>query len=228
MFAGLLIAGLLSSAHAEVQAADPFAVAISEAVRAHVALTAGVDSADVELRWLGLGATIQCPADAQVLVDTRPGENFRGRTDLRITMLSGQEQCARLRLPSRIAIWQSVQIAAADAAPGTPVQMVSGRASRDSIRGEPIDPSHGPWLAVHTIRAGAAVTSTDVLRAPTVLAGDPVQLQAVFGGLQIKADAHMLNDANIGERVRVANNATGGVVSGVLVDARTVRVGEPR
>ena len=225
MFAGILIAGMLSAAHAEVQAADPMAQAVADAVRAHVAQTARVPESDVELRWLGLGAAIECPQGAQVLVDSRPGEDFRGRTELRVTAQSQGTQCMRMRLPVRVAIWQAVQVAVKDAVPGAPVQVAAGRAPRDTIRGQSIDPDRGQWLALHMIRAGEPVTDRDAILAPVVRAGDMVQLEAVYGTLRIKADAHILNDASIGDRVRVANNATGTVVRGVLVDARTVRVG---
>jgi flagella basal body P-ring formation protein FlgA len=225
MLAGMLIASQLSMAQAEFQAADPVAEAIATAVRAHVASTARVSISDVELRWLGLGTAVDCPHDAQVLVDSRPGEDFRGRTDLRVTLIGHGEQCARLRLPARIAIWQEVQIASADAAPGLSVEMVLGRAPRDTIRGETVDPKRGTWIALHMLRAGAPVTDRDVVLAPAVRAGDPVQLEVHIGTLHIEAGAHMLNDARIGEQVRVANNATGTVVRGLLVDSRTVRVG---
>jgi flagella basal body P-ring formation protein FlgA len=225
MLAGILIASQLSVAQAEFQAADPVAEAIATAVRAHVASTARVSLSDVELRWLGLGTAVDCPHDAQVLVDSRPGEDFRGRTDLRVTLIGHGEQCARLRLPARIAIWQEVQIASADAAPGMSVEMVPGRAPRDTIRGETVDPERGIWIALHMLRAGAPVTDRDVVLAPAVRAGDPVQLEVHIGTLHIEAGAHMLNDARIGEQVRVANNATGTVVRGRLVDSHTVRVG---
>ena len=131
-----------------------------------------------------------------------------------------------MKLPARVAIWQSVHLAVSDAVPGMPVEVVMGRAPRDSLRGDEIDPDLGTWLALHTIRAGSAVTDRDVVLAPAARAGDPVLLQAVVGKLRIEADAHMLNDGRIGERVRVANKATGTVVDGVLVNARTVRVGD--
>ena len=223
-----LIAGLVGLARAELEAADPMAEAIGAAVIAHVASTAHVDAQDVELRWLGLGAPIQCGLGSTILVDSRPGEDFRGRTELRVSISEGGEQCARMRLPARIAIWQTTQLAAADAAPGTVVSMVAGRAPRHSLRGDAVDPSQGPWIAVHMLRAGATVTDRDVISVPSARAGDPVQLQAIVGALRVETEAHLLNDARIGEQVRVANTATGTVVRGVLVDARTVRVGGVR
>ena len=69
------------------------------------------------------------------------------------------------------------------------------------------------------------MTDRDAVLEPSVRAGELVQLQAVLGKLRIEADAHILNDAQIGQRVRVANKATGAIVQGVLVDTRTVRVG---
>ena len=232
MVVGVLIAGMLSVVQAGMQAADPALTAadpalraIAAAVRAHVATTARVAERDVELRWLGLGAIVDCAETPQVLVDTRPGEDFRGRTELRVTLTSGGEQCGRLRLPARIAIWQDVQVAAADAAAGAAVKLKAGRAPRETMRGESIDPDAGTWLARHPLRAGETVSGHDVALAPTVRAGDPVVLQAIDGGLKVEAEAHMLNDGHIGERVRVANTATGTVVTGVLMDPRTVRVG---
>jgi len=225
MFASMIIAVLLGLARAEVPAAGPLASKVSMAVKDHVAAVARVDVKDVELRWLGLGVALDCPSDAQVLVDSRAGEDFRGRTELWVTLLAGSEECARVRLPSRIAIWQDVQVAVRDASVGEEVQMMKGRAPRDLIRGQPVDPNGGKWIALHPVRTGEAITDRDVVLAPSVLAGDPVVLEVVYGRLHIVADARMLNDGRVGERVRVANNATGTVVTGKLVDARTVRVG---
>jgi flagella basal body P-ring formation protein FlgA len=88
-----------------------------------------------------------------------------------------------------------------------------------------VDPKRGIWIALHRVRAGAPVTDRDVVLAPAVHAGDSVQLHIRIGSLYIESEAHMLNDARIGDQVRVANNATGTVVRGRLVDSRTVRVG---
>ncbi len=71
MLAGMLIASLLSVAQAEVEAGGPVAEAIATAVRARVASTARVGLCEVELRWIGLGSGVDCPEDAQVLVDTQ-------------------------------------------------------------------------------------------------------------------------------------------------------------
>ncbi len=225
MFAAVLIAGVVGLAQAETPGADPATKAITAAVRAHVAATARVKVRDVEVRWLGLGTKVDCTGVPNVIVDTRPGEDFRGRTELRVTLTSGGKECGRLRLPARIAIWRDVQMAAAAAAPGERVKLKSGRAPRDTFRGDAIDPKAGAWIALHALLPGETVTDGDVILAPAVKAGDRVVLETVIGALRIKADAHMLNDARIGERVRVANIATGTVVSGVLVNARTVRVG---
>jgi len=226
VFASLAIAGLIGAAQAEMPAADLSVQAVAAAVRAHVATAARVDVADVELRWLGLAAVVECAQVPEVMVSTRPGEDFRGRTDFRVTLTASGEECGRFRLPARIAIWQDVAVAAVSVLPGEVVQLAEGRVSRDTIRGSRIDPGAGTYQALHAIRAGESVTDQDVILVPAVLAGDLVQLEAGRGRLRIKADAHMLNDARIGERVRVANIATGSIVSGVLTDSRTVRVGE--
>jgi flagella basal body P-ring formation protein FlgA len=215
-------------AQAQTDTTDPMMRRVRDAVRAHVANTAHVEREDVELRWLGLGAEVDCADLDEVLVDSRPGEDFRGRTDLRLTLVGQTTECGRYRLPARIGIWTTAPLVVAAVSSGEPVVLELGRVSRDAIRGQSVAIDDGPWVALRHLRAGDPVTDRDVRRPPEVFAGAEVMLTSGVPGLRLTADARMLNDANVGDLVRVSNLATDSVVSGILVDASTVRVGGRR
>jgi flagella basal body P-ring formation protein FlgA len=222
---GFLLGAWTIVALAQTETSDPSMRRIRGAVRAHVANTAHVEIEDVELRWLGLAAKVDCVDLAEVLVDSRPGEDFRGRTELRVTLVGETTECGRYRLPARIGIWETVPLVVSTVRSGDPVALELGRVNRDAIRGQSVAIENGPWIALRHLRAGDPVTDRDVRRPPEVFAGDEVMLTSGVPGLRLTAEARMLNDANIGDVVRVSNLATDSVVSGVLVDSSTVRVG---
>ncbi len=207
---------------------DPVVARIADAVQAHVASDMNIDVGDVEVEWLGFNGPTQCKEEAEVWIDTRPGENYRGQTQVKVTLTDSTGVCGKMTLPSRIQLWQMVPVTKADVRTGDSIEIDYRRVSTSEIRGLLVKPEEGPWMANQPMRAGDPVTMRFVRKEPAAFAGDQVQLVVQFGSLTVSADARMLADAQIGESVRVSNLATDTVVKGILVASNKVLTGGGR
>ena len=97
-----------------------------------------------------------------------------------------------------------------------------------SVRGALVDPTIGNYIATRPVSAGEPLTHRRVKREPAAATGQGVDIIISVGGITIKAEGRMLVDANLGERVRVANLATDTVVQGILLEPNLVRAGGRR
>ncbi len=198
---------------------------IAAAVSAHVAAEMAMDIADVEVESVGFSASHGCSSDVEIKVQTLPGEQFRGQTQLKIRMIDSGNICGRYSVSSRIILWKDVPVAQVAARPGDPITFKSARVDISKIRGVLVDPAIGEWVAARSLRAGQPVTMRFAKRKPATSNGQAVSIVAQFGSLQIMAKGRMLVDAQIGDWVRVANLATDTVVQGQLIAPTTVRTG---
>ena len=201
---------------------------MTEAVRRHVAERVGVEPADVDVDWLGLGAAWRCPPDARVHVESSPREDFRGHADLRLTGLAGGEVCADVRIRPRITVWVEAPVAARPADPGEQVSWTVGRVPRALLVGVPVEEGSGPWEARRHLDAGDPVTTRVVRPVPDARRGDPVTLEVERGALRVTVEGRLVEDGRLGEVVKVASPSTTGVVEGVLVEPDLVRAGGGR
>jgi flagella basal body P-ring formation protein FlgA len=216
--------GLASVAQASIDLIAP----ISASVQAHVADRLGMVAEDVEVEWVGFSGEHSCAAGTTVKVESVPGEQFRGQTQLKIRLNDSGRPCGRFTVPARITLWRDVPVANTAASPGEVIDLGRARVSTKEIHGLLVDPDTGRWLASRTIRAGQPVTRRYAKREPAMANGQSVSIVAIFGGLSIKAEGRMLEDAQIGDWVRVANLATDTVVQGQLTALGTVRTGGRR
>ena len=67
-----------------------------------------------------------------------------------------------------------------------------------------------------------------VRTAPDARSGDDVTVLVESGALRIQAPGRLMEDATLGEPVRVSNLATGAVMTGALVSPGIVRAGGTR
>jgi flagella basal body P-ring formation protein FlgA len=207
---------------------DPIVARIADAVQAHIAEDMNLDIGDVEVEWLGFNGPTQCTGEPEVWIDTHPGENYRGQTQVRVTLTDTHGVCGKMTLPSRVQLWQMVPVTKVDVEPGDSIEMVYRKVTASDIRGLLVKPDEGPWIANQALRAGEPVTMRFVRKEPAAFAGDQVQLVVQYGPLTVTADGRMLADAQIGESVRVSNLATKTVVKGILVAPDRVRTGGGR
>ncbi|MGB0639536.1 MAG: flagellar basal body P-ring formation chaperone FlgA [Myxococcota bacterium] len=208
--------------------ADPIVEHISDAVQAHVAKDMNVDIEDVEVEWLGFNGPTRCEAEPAVWIDTRPGENYRGQTQIRVTLTDQTGVCDKMTLPSRVQLWKTVPVTKVDVESGDSIEVAYKKVSVTDIRGLLVKPDDGPWVANQPLRAGEPITMRFVRKEPAASVGDMVKLVVQYGPLTVTADARMLADAQIGESVRVSNLATNTVVNGILVASDRVRTGGER
>ena len=198
---------------------------LSLAIRDHIASDTGRSTADVEVEWVGYAASVPCAETANVWIDTLPGEQYRGQTNVRVTFTDETGMCGKASIPVRVAMWSEVPVAASSTSSGEVVEIVSRRVSLSEIRGVIVDPEQGPWISVGSLRKGDPVTHRRVKRQPVATVGETVQIVAEFGPLIVSAEGRMLADAFLGDDVRVANLATDAVVQGVLIAPGRVKAG---
>jgi flagella basal body P-ring formation protein FlgA len=197
---------------------------VNAAIRAHVADALNIEAHDVEVRSNGLGQPFPCGPTARIEVETFPDETYQRFVRLRVLGEERGTVCADFRVRTELVIWQEVPVAASTTRAGESIRLTTGRVERHRVQGQPVDPLQGPFLALAPLEAGAPVTASRVRTAPDWKSGSTVTLLAGANGLVIKAPGRLLADARNGERVRVANPATGAVVVGVITADGLVKV----
>jgi flagella basal body P-ring formation protein FlgA len=213
----ILLLCSLSWADAPEQETTAIQKKLSHAIRDHIAADTGRAVADIEVQWVGYAASVACAETAKVWIETLPGEQYRGQTNIRVTFTNETGMCGKASFPARILLWDEVPVASSNTSSGEVVEIVTRRVSTLDIRGVIVDPADGPWISVGSLRAGDPVTHRRVKRQPVASVGETIQIVAEFGALTVTAEGRMLADAFLGDHVRVANLATDAVVQGVLI-----------
>jgi flagella basal body P-ring formation protein FlgA len=123
---------------------------------------------------------------------------------------------------------QKVWVAKHDRAPGEWLQQsdfVSELRDVASLTSAPVSTRDQPLRTLRLrqrIEAGAVLLSTQVEARPAVLRNEPVAVKLVSGGISIETSGVALDDARVGQYVRVRNSASGEAFSGRVVDEHSV------
>ena len=201
-------------------------VVVERAVRARAAADLRVPVQDVEVPFLGMGRGLDCPEDARVEVTPSQGESWRGVSDLTVTGISPDGvSCDRLRIRPRVEVWVPVPVAAAAVSAGQPVPVRPGRVLRSRLQGAVVSADASGLEAKVPIAEGEPVTLLSVRPTPAARSGDDVTVLVQAGALRIQAPGRLMEDAAVGQPVRVSNLATGAVMTGALVAPGLVRAG---
>ena len=220
----IFLTAIIGSAFA-AGAAEDLQALVSQNIRAHVAEVRMMDVEDVEVGVLGMQVPNICNGDHSVEVSSMPGEQFRGLTRLRIQISAEGKICERFTITPRIDLYAEIPVAKQAYEVGERVAFQSRRVAMASIRGTVVDPTAGTYIATRPILAGEPLTHRRVKREPAAATGQGVDIIISVGAITIKAEGRMLADANLGDRVRVANLATDSVVQGILLEPNLVRAG---
>lgn len=81
------------------------------------------------------------------------------------------------------------------------------------------------YMAKRPLKAGQVLRTSDLVMAPAVKRNDLVRLIVQTGQMTLTAQGKVLQDAAIGQTVRVVNVSSNRQLSGTVVDAGTVAVG---
>jgi hypothetical protein len=187
------------------------------AVREALAARLGVTTTDVELSALGLPA----PTDLDWTVELPRYGSLTGRVSLSLSA-THEGRPVRHRVSPEVSAWLSVPVAAADAAPGTPLALVVTRVKSDTLGTEkPVDVSLA-WEAATTLREGQPVTTLRARPLPARREGETVTLLARRGAVTVRADGRLESDAFPGKPVRVVNLSTKTLLVGTYNDGVVV------
>lgn len=177
--------------------------------------TCGADR--VEVQWTGLPSS-QLPSDTERLV--WQGDPCRSRPHVRVAAVVDGVPSARFTVQPSLTLWATVPVAARDIAAGEEIVVVDAEVDLAKVVGLPV--RHG--TARTAIAAGRPVLESMIgvpFDAPN---GSAVELVYVRGNLMIATDGRLLEDAKLGESVRVVNEASRAVAQGVLVSANRVEI----
>lgn len=177
-------------------------------------VTARCGAAEVEVRWLGADL-----AGAEQVVFS--GDACRAHPDLEVLLVRGGA-AERVRIRPELAIRVPGPVAARAAAAGEAVEIVPGTIALADRVGSPVE-GEG-WVARTTIAAGDPVTTAVVSKPPDARSGTAVLVVAERGAVRLVAEGVLLEDARVGETVRVACEATRGTVRAELVAPDRVEV----
>ncbi|MEC7946589.1 MAG: flagellar basal body P-ring formation chaperone FlgA [Myxococcota bacterium] len=199
-------------------------------MRARAAADLGVAVSAVEVPFLGMGRALACPEDARVEVVPARGEAWKGLSDVTVTGIRPDGvSCDRLRIRPRVEVWMDVPVAAVAVSAGETVGITQRRMLRSQLQGTPVTPAaDGDLEARVPLAAGEPVTLRSVRTTPDARSGDDVTVLVEAGALRIQAPGRLMEDAEVGQAVRVSNLATGAVMTGALVAPGLVRAGGSR
>jgi len=169
---------------------------------------------EVEVGWIGLDPNL-LPEGELVW----QGNPCRSRPNLFLSVINNQTVQRRMTLRPSLTIWVNVPVAATDTPMGKQVQPVPGRVKLNELVGDPV---HDNWRARVFIAKGDPITTAVVNPIPDASNGAEIKLIVRVRALVVTAEGRLLEDAFIGEDVRVRNHATGNVMTGVLRDSGTV------
>ena len=190
---------------------------LTAAITMHVAQATATPQADVEV--LHLGATWESCAEPEretLQIVARSGEDYLGPTDLRVTVLDGEQICASHSVKPRLARWVSLPVAAESAAPGALIEATTKRTRLDTSGSPSVRLEDGPFIALTTLRSGDPITTARARPQPDADGGRPILVEFRKGALTIRCDGVLVGDATIGEPARARGSTTGRVVLGTL------------
>ena len=176
------------------------------------------EATTVEVVYSGLA--VQVPADAMLIWDGQPCHQT---PSVRMTVVEDGVAENRYTIRPRLAITVSVPVARTALRSGQLVEVEEGEVSLFDVRGKPIE-GEGALIARRTIEAGEPITTANARIRPDGRKGEAVTLFVQFEGLLVEAPGTLQSDATYGESVRVVNEATRTVVTGVLVEPGRVQI----
>lgn len=166
-------------------------------------------AAAVEIRWLGVErAVLDEPGRA-----SWDGDPCRAHPTLSLWW-TAPAGVTRYTVRPELVIWVEAPVAAAPARAGEPVTGELALVELSALVGGRF--TGGAAVARRALRAGDPLTSLTVAPAPDAASGARVTLRARVGDLEIRGEGKLLENARIGESVRVWVAATDVSVRGVL------------
>lgn len=175
----------------------------------------GADRVDVE--WTGLPSS-QLPAATERLV--WQGDPCRRRPHVRVAAVVDGVPTARFSVQPSLTLWALVPVAARDIAVGEPISVVDAEVDLAKVVGLPVRQG----VALTVIAAGRPVLESMVGTPFDASNGSSVELVYRRGNLMIAADGRLLEDAKLGDSVRVVNSSSRAVAQGVLVTSDRVEI----
>jgi len=184
-------------------------------------VTESCEAISVELNWLGLDESWIHPNDTFQW----EGRPCSARPAVRLTVIREGEVHTHRTLQPGLAILVEAPIAVSAVKAGELVRLMPGEVLIQDLRGDPVSlTGEQEWRARVRINEGAAVTENIVEPMPDALSGSPVSVVVHRGSLVVSAPGRLLEDAHLGQPVRVVNDSTRVALKGVLASPGIVEI----
>lgn len=196
------------------RAEESFSARLAMQIQQNAAAVHGIAPSDVDV--LSTGFAGEGCGDSMV-VTSRPGEDYIGAVDLRVTAYDQGIQCGQWRVRTRQALWLDLPVAVQAAAAGETLQLRMDRIRIERSPGTPVSMSGGPYVARTGVRSGQVVVTELTKALPDVGTGQLVNVVVHSGQLVIRSEGYLAQPGNIGDPVRVRSTATNTILHGTLV-----------
>jgi len=190
---------------------------VQRKIREEISTQLGISVDDVRIEHLGMGNSRRCNGAETVLLRLSSNEDFRGSVPVFVEAYKNDRLCGRWNLRTRVAIWESVYVAAMDLSVGDDIIVDRQRMRRDQLRGDAIsDPKSK--IANRAITKGEVVLTSHVRIKPDQYRGDSVIVIYESGSLRIRTEGKLMSDAQIGDEVKISSQSTNSVLKGILAE----------
>lgn len=174
-----------------------------------------------------LDSRLRLAACARVEPYLPPGSRLWGQTRVGLRCLEGTSRW-NVTLPVTVRAMGMTWVLRRDVAPGTALEADDLMLAEADWAAEPspVLAQRNQWqgqVAVRALSTGQTLRQSMVRAAQVFQAGAPVRVLVQGGGFQISSQAQALSAGVVGQPARVRMDS-GRVVSGVVLDARTVQL----
>ncbi|MEE2751903.1 MAG: flagella basal body P-ring formation protein FlgA [Myxococcota bacterium] len=176
------------------------------------------DAVEVEVAWSGLSPHLPGGSELDLKWD---GDPCRSRPSLRLLAVENGEMLGRWSVRPHLRVWVEQPVAAGLTMAGDLIEVLPGHVLVDSIVGRSLSPDTVLQARVR-IEPGEPVTDAVAEPVPDVFSGAKVMVRVRRGPLVVTAPGTLMQDAAMGDVVRVTNNATRVVLKGTLSRADIV------
>ena len=177
------------------------------------------EASDVSVTWLGLSDSLPGTEDAQLHWSGNPCQS---RPLLKLRAVEGHQLLGSWRMRPALDIWTVFPVATSDSSVGEVVSSRLEPVLLQNIRG--VEVGEGTWVARVSLKEGEPLTDRVLRRRPDSDRGSVVRIEIIHGALSIGADGRLMEDAFVGDDVRVLNLATRSTHTGRLVAHNRVEI----
>lgn len=157
-------------------------------------------------------------------------ESLRGATNVAIEFSVSGRVVRRIQVPVQVKIYRDVAVATSTIGYSSPLSKQQFTIERRDVTAYPENDLLSPddisgTTARRSIQKGSVITRSSITEAGGVRRGMSATIIVQAGSVIIRTRGSVLNDATLGETVRVMREGTNSIITGILQENNTVYIG---